>query len=199
MSIKLFLLGRPGSGKSTAAKYIEEYAKAQGWKTASFKDHGILYQLFQKDVEQKRFLPEGDGFFVKDTSAFTEALELLEVDIISYIPTSQPNEVITIEFARENYVQVVQQLSQELVEDAYFLCIDTRIDVCIQRVYERATLPNGPDNHFVSKRALQKHYQKQHFPTKKEVKNIWVVANHGSWDEFVNKIDPVLNEILKQK
>jgi len=195
----LFLLGRPGSGKSTTAKYIKELARIEGLGSFSFKDHIILERLFQEDTQHKRFRPDGNGFFVKDKSAFIEALERLKTEVVNYIHSAQYDEVITIEFAREDYSQAIHRFPQELLEDAYFLCIDTHIKVCKRRVNERAKSPMSPDDHAISEKALQKHYKRQLFPKPKGAKNIWVVKNNGSWEDFANRIDPLLNKIIKNE
>jgi hypothetical protein len=51
MSVRLFVLGLPGSGKSTAARYIEMLARDCGWETSHFNDCDVLFQMVLADEE----------------------------------------------------------------------------------------------------------------------------------------------------
>jgi len=53
----LFVLGRPGSGKSTAVSHIHLLAERKGYRTANIRVSDILHQIFMDDTEGK-FRPE---------------------------------------------------------------------------------------------------------------------------------------------
>jgi hypothetical protein len=79
MQVYVFVLGRPGTGKSTAACQIGRFAEEQGWLTFHKGDYGILDMMFKADVEHKRFRPTlHGGFDVNDFSVLNEALVELE-------------------------------------------------------------------------------------------------------------------------
>src|ERR1700676_288564 len=86
MPIKLFILGRPGCGKSHATRYVEEYMKIyfekyvmvrRGWSFC-INDYTLLKQLFVFDQyiregDQRRFRPSDyGGFEVLDPRLFDE-------------------------------------------------------------------------------------------------------------------------------
>jgi hypothetical protein len=81
MEQNVFVLGLPGSGKSTAARYIEMLARDYGRTAYLLQDYRILYEMSLADREGIRFrstLPDGyDGFDVHDLSAFDDTLREL--------------------------------------------------------------------------------------------------------------------------
>src|SRR5438094_6435413 len=81
MEKKVFVLGRPGSGKTTAVRRLIELAKERDWIITRIKDYNILYSMFQAEsnLQYKRFRPTAhEGFDVIDMSVFDTALEKLE-------------------------------------------------------------------------------------------------------------------------
>jgi nucleoside-triphosphatase THEP1 len=87
VSVKLFILGRPGSGKSTAYRHIKEFIKKRyvGWSTSRYNDYDILYQMFKIEKlglnvsKQKQFSArEYDGFDVIDFNVLDDSLKLLQ-------------------------------------------------------------------------------------------------------------------------
>ena len=197
MTVKIFLLGRPGSGKSTTAKYIEELSlKIKGWKLYRFNDHPILEQMLRKG--DGRIAHDGDGFIVHDDTAFEDALKHLNIAVTKHLNLDQKDEIVVIEFARSNYTQAVSHFSKNVVEDAYCICINTDIPICITRTRERAVSQTNLDDHPISEKALNLHYATQNFPTQEDISNIWTFNNHGDWEEFRNEVDPVINDILKK-
>ncbi len=197
MTIKIFLLGRPGSGKSTTAKHFEEISlKTKGWVLHRFNDHPILEQMLKSG--DNRIAPDGKGFIVNDDAAFKDALKQLNKNVKGHLKLKLQNEIVVIEFARSNYTQAMKLFSKNVVKGAYCICIDTDIPVCITRTRERAVSQADLDNHPISVAALNRHYGKQKFPSQKDISNIWILNNQGGWEEFCNKVDPVINDILKE-
>jgi hypothetical protein len=60
---KLFVLGCPGSGKSTISDYIAMLAHDRGWSAHPINDYDILYEMFQADAKGKHFRPTTHGGF----------------------------------------------------------------------------------------------------------------------------------------
>jgi len=61
MTVKVFILGRPGSGKSTAARRIAKLVQHKGWSPVRISDYDILYNMFQREknspnIELKYFV-----------------------------------------------------------------------------------------------------------------------------------------------
>ena len=91
MAVKLFLVGLPGSGKSTCGRYIEQQVqdKVKGCRIFRICDYDILYQMFRDDVQQEMFYPtEHGGFDVQDLIALDPALKTLEIRVDEWIGES---------------------------------------------------------------------------------------------------------------
>src|SRR4249920_3206050 len=109
MVTKVFLLGRPGSGKSTAANEIRRLAEGRGWATQHIFDYRFLQDMFlleKKEVtpdQEKKFLPQGpeecNGFDVRDFSVLDTVLEKMAEEVRQVERrNSEKNELILLEF-----------------------------------------------------------------------------------------------------
>jgi hypothetical protein len=215
-SVKLFILGRPGSGKSTAYHYIEKYMELryQNWFTSRYLDYIFLYAMYQHEKlfpmnnKPKQFRgTRFGGFDVIDFSVLDIALKDLEKQVRqNYYPLR--DELIVIEFARDDYKKALNQFSPSFLKDAYFLYIDADVPTCIQRVKERVTGPqtkDNSDNFFVSKHILTKYYGKQiiHSDLKKDLhtpvdRRVKIINSRGSLSDFHMKVEKFISAILKE-
>ncbi len=163
MPVKLFLLGSPGSGKSTMALYIELLAQDKHWSVERINDYGILREMFIEDQQKGagRFKPaDRGGFDVIDFKAFDEALQKLEQRAKLQFSLEEPEQkIVLIEFARNDYQKAFQQFSRDFLQDAYFLYLDTDIDICKQRIRGRVANPKTEDDYYVSDYIFQAYYR----------------------------------------
>lgn len=210
---KVFVLGLPGSGKSTAARYIVELAQRNNWSPIRFNDYDILYELFQADEDGRRFSAiEYDGFDVHDHNVFDEALKELERRVVEREKVScEKNQLIIIEFARDDYCRALGLLSPLFLRNASFLFVDADIPTCIQRIKERVAHRRTRDDHFVSKYIFEAYYQKDNgqylASTATNLKScceideerIQVISNtrNNSEQKFLSKVKPFVTSILK--
>ena len=149
---KLFVLGLPGSGKSTAARYIEMLARDYNWLPRRFNDYDILFEMYLADIEGKRFSrTKYGGFDVHEHIAFDEALIKFEREVLQRekVPNDK-KELIIIEFARNDYCRALDLFSPAFLQNAYFLFLDTDIPTCLKRIRDRIADPKTPDDHEVS-------------------------------------------------
>lgn len=216
MTIKLFILGRPGSGKSTAYRLIKDYLSQQSgysnWTTDRYNDYDILYEMFRREQLSLNYrkpnqfeAKEYNGFDVKDFTVLDTALKNLE-KIVRQRTCEKKEELIFIEFARQDYVKAFKQFSPSFLKDSYFLFIDTDVNTCIERVRKRVTNPPTPDNHFVSEDILTNYYGKQIFPSlsrihRSPIMNLSkhqarVIKGHGSLQTFNKRIETFINHIF---
>lgn len=154
MAQKLFILGLPGSGKSTIARHIVDYFERnhKEWSAIRLCDYDILYDMFQEDQTQINFYPiEHEGFYVKKPLIYDKVLKQLEMKIASC--DYAENTLIVIEFARNDYVHAFANFSEEFLRDAYFLFLDVEVATGMKRVRDRVKRPSprSRDDHFVSK------------------------------------------------
>ena len=63
MGVKVFVLGRPGSGKSTAARHMIELASRRSYQSLFVQDYDILYKMFLNDRKHEQFRPDGSWGF----------------------------------------------------------------------------------------------------------------------------------------
>jgi len=210
MPVTVFLLGRPGSGKSTAFRAIVERIeqKRENWSHVHIKDYAILYEMFLADNEGKKFCStEYDGFDVLDFTILDEASMELQ-KLIQQSMTSENNRKLLItEFARSDYNKAFKQFDISLLHDAYFLFVEADVETCILRIHERITHPITADNHFVSDKILRGYYLKDNidymissFKTDYGIsKKVEVIYNKGSLQEFVEQVYQFIDFIFQQE
>ena len=217
----VFVLGLPGSGKSTAGRYTRELAQKRGWGAQRLCDYDILYELYQLDRkrEEGRFKPtDYDGFDVYKLDAFDDALRKLSSRVLDWIKKpGNNNRLCIVEFARDDYCNALGMFDPELlplIRDAYFLFIDADIPTCIKRIHARVAKPNTErtlDDHFVSNYIFDAYYQRdrrQYLASTAsqlserfhiQENHIHVITNteETSLDIFEQKVEKVASPIFK--
>ncbi len=174
MPVIVFAVGRPGSGKSTAIRHIMTLAKSHKYITTHMRDYTILLNMSEQDEHREKFYKnEHNGFDVRDFSVLDIALSKLEKQI-KILAASEEYDIILVEFARDSYKEAFRKLNPVLLENAYVLFAEARLDVCIERVYQRAVALYGPDHHFLSNDIMTTYYQQDH----------WLYMNNAFKDDF---------------
>jgi adenylate kinase family enzyme len=161
MTVKLFILGLPGSGKSTVARYIQKYIESQHLSASRFNDYGILKEMFHNDSEGKQFKPaDGGGFDVLELTVFDTALERLEQKVKRDATSAKSAEIILIEFSRADYRHAFRQFNKDFLQnpDTYFLYLATELDICKQRIEHRTDNPRFEDDYPVSRYIFEQYY-----------------------------------------
>src|SRR5258708_35513962 len=113
MPHKIFILGLPGSGKSTISRYILKYMQRyhDEYSITRICDYDILYQMFKDDPDHKSFYPtQHDGFYVKDPAMYVLALKKLEEIVVNDSDYAKKDLVI-IEFARTDYTKAFKNFN----------------------------------------------------------------------------------------
>lgn len=205
MVVKLFILGRPGSGKSSAARHIVKLARRYNRCAIRVNDYDILREMCKADQEGKQFNPiKGQpGFDVIDFSVLDIALKKAEVKARK---AKHDAEIVVIEFARDNYIEALRNFRSSFLKDAYFIFIDTKVDICIQRIHKRVAFPTTPDDSFVSDAILSNYYKKQVIPKRLQEqfesefavieRRVWFINNSGTRHQFDMEINRIFYSIL---
>jgi thymidylate kinase len=204
--VTIFVLGRPGSGKSTAAQLLNHSFAQQGWSTSHINDYGILQRMFLEDTDHIRFRPtENNGFDAIDLSVLDIALREVEWQAHARQQTTQ---FLTIEFARDDYCQSLQQFSPDFVRNAYILFLDADLETCLQRVHKRVANPISRDDHpsysddifchyyrsdnrFYMEHGLHQDYQL--------TKSLKIISNTGSLEVYRRQVKRFAQLILKRE
>jgi adenylate kinase family enzyme len=168
----VFLLGCPGSGKSSVAQLISMFARDTGWITDHIFDYKFLQELFLQEVttstspHKRKFKPRGPeechGFDVVQFSVLDEVLKVIADQVEKEWKEqafSNENKFILIEFARNDYLHALQRFSDALLEGAYFLYIYADEKTCLERVRQRVDC-ESEYGHFVSEEIMRGYYRK---------------------------------------
>jgi adenylate kinase family enzyme len=171
--LKLFILGNPGSGKSTIARYIVSDLLRRGCPPQQIRhmnDYAILHKMFEIDLRNyppdgRRFRrAENNGFNLVDFTVLDDTLRELESQANEIWPAEvSDDKIILIEFARNDYQKALDIFSREFLQDASFLCLDVDVEMCKQRVQERINKPGAiktSDDFFVSDHIFDTYYKK---------------------------------------
>lgn len=200
--VKIFILGRPGSGKSSAARRILKLAHRRGYSTLRINDYEILQQMFQNDTNHQFVSAQFGGFDVRDFSVLDTALKSIEKTVRRRRNSA---DFVIIEFARNNYENALAQFSKSFLQDSYFLFLDTDIHSCILRIYNRVKYSTTEDDHFVSEEIVKCYYNKQYIPANLAEKfgigehRVTLMSNKGSSNEFDRKIHRFFNCLYKRE
>jgi len=169
VSIKMFVLGRPGSGKSHVAQLIRDHAIGQGWTVEYIYDYKWLQALFLEEIrlnipeERRSFRPKGlegcSGFDVVDFSVLNLVLQQIANEIRAQERAAPvPKKLFVIEFARNSYLRALQLFGQDLLQDAYLLYLQADFETCKARIHQR--IGGGSElDHYVSDDIMESYYK----------------------------------------
>jgi adenylate kinase family enzyme len=209
MALKLFLLGLPGSGKSTVARKIKE--KYANLSIQHVSDYDILYTMFQEDKKSKggKFIPtKYGGFDVLDFSILDLALRKMERGVVEFIHPTKKVELIMIEFARNDSSHAFRQFSSDFLQGAYVLFLRADTDICKQRIRERADHPSTEEDYFVSDYIFNVYYNNvgsndlpsdfaaEHGIDECKIKSI---VNNGAYHDILEEVEQFIDFIFTQE
>lgn len=209
MTVKLFILGFPGSGKSTTFRHVRHYLTQQqnGWLAVRVNDYDILKEIFQADTEHRIFRPtEHDGFDIIDNSVFDDALQVARERVKGLISNAL-DQLVVIEFSRNDYRKALEHFGADLLQNSYLLFLEVDEAKCRNRLKARITDPPTPDNHFVSEFILESYYKDTLPYTPLDLKadygideqNILVIDNNGDIADLYAKVEQFVLTILERE
>lgn len=209
--VKVFVMGRPGSGKTTAVRRLMRLAEERDWGATRIKDYNILYSMFQAEADTgyKRFRPTNHGGFdVVDFAVLDIALEQLEkIAKKQESRKSLKDELIIIEFARNDYREALKCFKPDFLRTSHFFFVDAELEICIGRIRKRMVCP-VEDNHYVSEHIIKSYYNKDNWEYMDrylkedyaiEKRRIETVYNMGSLQEFIDDVDRFANTTFWQE
>lgn len=167
MTIKypfIFLLGRPGCGKSVIYEMLTKSLKRRrvAREFMRIDDFPILKELLDKDTHFKRHRRKAGGFEVTDWSIVIEVLQVINERVKKL---ERPDRMIFIEFARNNYLQALANFTPEVLAKSLILYIFAPYRVCYQRNIKRFREKKGDDldSHIVPPDLMESYYKEDDF------------------------------------
>lgn len=156
----IFLLGRPGCGKSAVYNYLTKRLKEENLalEFPRVDDFPKLWKLFQTDTQQKRSRrTEDGGYKVTDDTVWDDLLKEVNSEIISM---EKEGRVVFVEFSRNSYKRAFKNFSAEVISKSIAIYIDCPFEICWRRNVERhqKAVAEGTDDHLVSKEEMEKTY-----------------------------------------
>lgn len=204
MSVKLFILGRPGTGKSRAARRIVELAEQRNLSIKRINDFCILQEMCNGEHAQKfEWHEEQPGFDVLDPLVLDIALE--EVQARAH-DAMKMHDIVIIEFARTNYSKALSKFDASFLTGAFFMFLDSDARTCIERIHRRVDTPLSPDDYPVSEKIFSAYYRRGLFLPLLKILLIFRFAlrwdrvlsikNSGSLNQFTRKITSTVFPML---
>ena len=199
----VFLLGRPGCGKSAVFRIVEQELRAKGFRgeLKRIDDFPLLKHIFDTDIEYKRHRPAPEGGVkVTDGTVWDDLIKGLDKQALEL---QSPDRLLFIEFSRDNYVRAFKNFSPKVLKNSLIVYIDCPFDVCWERNVRRAKKEQGLDAHLVSREEMEKTYARDDHEVlqKHVVAPVLIVKNES--DDIKNlkielkKVVKKLKEIVK--
>ncbi len=156
----IFLLGRPGCGKSAIYRLLSERLRAEGLaeEVMRIDDFPVLQELLDRDKEFKRHYRKEGGFVVTDFTILDDVLKEINRKLHKL---KRPGRVIFVEFARDRYVKALRNFDNEVLGHSRLLYIYCPYDVCMQRNVRRFKEARGKalDDHIAPSDIMERYYK----------------------------------------
>lgn len=206
---KLFILGLPGSGKSTVSRAIIRYINQtyKKWFVDRCCDYDVLYNMFKKDTKHKDFYQvKYGGFYVTNPTKYDEALSQLDSESWSCKHYKYGLQII--EFARGDYLKALDLFQDNFLSNSSFLFLYSDINTCIERVSQRRKNPRSLDDHFVPDRTFERlikaepeeylrnvciHVQKSYWGKNTRIR---VIDSGGTIEDTLSQVQPFIDEMI---
>ena len=204
----VFLLGRPGCGKSALYRELEQRILESG-QAKTFERVDDFPKLWAKFLEDDALESEGqeriytqptaDGdYLLTNDAVLNEILKEVNSDVLTI---EKPDHMIFLEFSRASYVEAFQNFDRSILDHSIAIYIEVSFDICWARNVARAeaAIAAGGDDHYVSREEMEKrflHDDRDAFVQYMKARNIpvAVVNNEVDGEEHLKK---QVQELLK--
>jgi len=160
----VFLLGRPGCGKSVAYQILVGRMREEGLakEFRRVDDYPILKEVVKQDIDFKKHVPSEGEFQITDRSIYDDVLKEVSHRLKGL---RKPGRMIFVEFARNNYADALRNFDREVLDRSlivYFYCL---FEVCCERNVRRfeEAGPKGLDEHIVPRDQMEKYYRHEDY------------------------------------
>jgi adenylate kinase family enzyme len=196
----VFLIGRPGCGKSVIYRLLEEQLREEGFegRLRRIDDFPVLKRIFEEDVEHRRHRPAPDrGVKVTDDMVWDDLTKALNEQALEL---QSPDGLLFVEFSRDSYVRAFKNFSPEVLKNSLVVYIDCPWDVCWERNVRRTREEKGLDAHLVSREEMEKTYaEDDHKELPKHIDvPMLIVRNDGeSIEELRMELEKVAGKLME--
>lgn len=195
----VFLLGRPGCGKSAVYRRLEQWIldSDQAVTFERVDDFPKVWAMLQRDDalenegKQRRYSERTDegGYVLTNYEVLNDILGEVSADVLAI---DRPDHMIVLEFARPNYVRSLQNFDGRILARSLIVYLEVSFETCWARNVARheAALAEGGDDHLVCRETMEELYlyddqhalvrylQEQNIP-------ILVINNEAEGDEHL--------------
>jgi len=207
----VFLLGRPGCGKSAVYRELETRLISSG-EASSFErvdDFPKLWAKFKKDdaltsTGKKRIYSkqtDDGGYLVTNPAVWNDILKELNKDVLG---KQKSGHIVFIEFSRSLYVEALSNFDENIIGKSLVIYIDVSFDICWDRNVKRheAAVAEGSDDHLVSREEMEKTYlndDRDAFVAYLKESNtpVYVINNEKDGDSYLrSQVDNLIEKIF---
>jgi dephospho-CoA kinase len=192
--LNVFLLGRPGSGKSLVFRLLAEEIRLAGFEGEIVKvdDFPLLMKIFEEDREMRRRRPVPGGFKITDESVWHELNRELARKVAEL---QSPGRIVFVEFSRRSYAEALGAFGSGILGRSLAVYVDTPFDACLQRNLERKGA--DADSHLVPEEEMRKTYAEDDRERISEFLPLIVIDNSRDIESLRQKVRPLARTILE--
>jgi len=163
----VFLLGRPGCGKSALYRELEKRILESG-QAKTFErvdDFPKLWAAFlrdetlEKEGKERLYFKRSDegGLCLSNYHLFNVILKEVNSDVLKI---DKPDHMVFLEFARSNYVEALQNFDRSILDNCIAIYMEVSFDICWARNVARheAAIAEDGDDHLVPRADMERIY-----------------------------------------
>jgi len=156
----VFLIGHPGSGKSTFYQLISPRLRKIGLSSSRVNDREFFWQAVQKDSQQKFHRLNEDGSIdVLDLGLYDLQSQLLSQALLS---SKYEDQLVFIEYTSPSYQRFIDNFDKGLIRKSHLILFVTSFDTGACRNRLRSTSSEDLDNRQVPEYYLQQCYNQNY-------------------------------------
>ena len=155
----VFLLGRPGCGKSVVYQLLAGRIRREKLadEVMRFDDFPVLKEIAEQDKEFKKHVRSEGGFTITDRSIYDDVLKEMNRRIKVL---RRPGRLIFVEFSRSGYAQALKNFDREVLDRSLIVYIYCPYEVCLERNIRRFKEgARNIDEHIVPRDLMDKYYR----------------------------------------
>lgn len=159
----VFLLGRPGSGKSVAYQLLADRILREGVadEVVRIDDFPILKEITERDKDFKRHVRSEGDFLITDRSVYDDVLKEINRRVKRLWGA---HKIVFIEFARNSYTEAFENFDREVLDRSLIVYLYCPFEVCFERNIRRfKEKPEGLDEHIVPRDLMGEYYRRDDY------------------------------------